>query len=145
MDAPNPSGLCLCGCGQPTTIAKKNDRKANMVKGEHMRYLVGHQRRKGPVDYIEEDCGHETPCWVWQRALMRNGYGQKWHEGRLHAAHRVYYEQIVGPIPEGMQLDHVCRTRACVNPEHLEPVTHLENVRRGDKCKTHDRRGRRIA
>ena len=50
-------------------------------------------------------------------------------------AHRVYYERHVGPVPEGLELDHLCRNPGCVNPEHLEPVTHAENIRRGYQAK----------
>lgn len=72
-----------------------------------------------------------TPgCWLWLGALGRGGYGLSRHRGVLSVVHRVAYELLVGPIPEGLQLDHLCRVRHCVNPDHLEPVTALENVRR---------------
>lgn len=69
-------------------------------------------------------------CWRFAGSKVR-GYGQFRYEGRLHLAHRVAYQLLVGPIPEGLQLDHLCRVRDCINPSHLEPVTHAENVRRG--------------
>lgn len=72
----------------------------------------------------------ETGCWEWQRYVRPDGYGKT----RLHGeqlAHRAYYREYVGPIPEGLSLDHLCRVRHCVNPEHLEPVPHAVNVRRG--------------
>jgi HNH endonuclease len=82
---------------------------------------------------LVEDRGHETPCWVWQGYIRpRDGYPDRmrWH-GRKVWPLRHIYEMLVGPIPEGLDLDHLCRVRVCVNPEHAEPVTRGENVRRG--------------
>lgn len=71
-------------------------------------------------------------CWIW-RGTKSNGYGRVSVDRRLHYVHRVVYALTVGEIPEGLQLDHLCRNRACCNPAHLEPVTASENVRRGER------------
>lgn len=70
-------------------------------------------------------------CWLWIASTARGGYGQ-FNDGRtMRRAHRWAYEHFVGPIPEGLDLDHLCRVRACVNPAHLEPVTRSVNLKRG--------------
>jgi hypothetical protein len=71
-----------------------------------------------------------TPCWTWSRALNDKGYGVVSRNGRLIGAHRFVYEALIEPVPEGLELDHLCFNSACVNPDHLEPVTHLVNMRR---------------
>lgn len=71
-------------------------------------------------------------CWLWTGPLDVGGYAKMFADGRQVKAHRYAYELLVGPIPEGLQLDHLCRVRHCVRaPDHLEPVTARENVRRG--------------
>jgi len=80
-----------------------------------------------------------TGCWVYDGHIAVNGYGKT--DGKL--VHRLVYEALVGPIPEGLQLDHLCRNRACYNPAHLEPVTDSENklrsplMGRANASKTH--------
>lgn len=90
--------------------------------------------KDGPISEYRPDLG---ACWVWIGAhLQSGGYGcicgigpsGKWQPLR---AHRVAYEMLVGPVPEGLVLDHLCRVVECVNPAHLEPVTRKENTRRG--------------
>ena len=70
-------------------------------------------------------------CWLWTAHKVGKGYGRYWANGRMVLAHRFSYELLVGPIPEGLQIDHLCRIRECVNPRHLEVVTGKENQRRG--------------
>lgn len=70
-------------------------------------------------------------CWLWTAAKCDNGYGRFRAGSVLVRTHRYAYELMVGDIPEGLDLDHLCRNRACVNPYHLDPVTRGVNVRRG--------------
>lgn len=70
-------------------------------------------------------------CWEWTGALIPSGYGMKWNGERVVPAHRWSYEYHRDEIPDGLQLDHLCRNRRCVNPWHLEPVTNRVNSKRG--------------
>jgi hypothetical protein len=96
---------------------------------------------------VEIDHGHTTPCWISNRAKQPNGYTKIGLCGQTLLTHRVAYEAYIGPIPDGKQLDHLCRQRACCNPAHLEPVTCRENLLRGDTvtaaeaAATHCKRG----
>jgi hypothetical protein len=70
-------------------------------------------------------------CWLWTGYRNTGSYGVFWLDGKTRSAHRVAYEEMIGPIPDGLVLDHRCRNPGCVNPFHLEPVTPKVNVRRG--------------
>jgi hypothetical protein len=102
------------------------------------------QRMTGKY-YIDETTG----CWLWTGALTGSGYARMNHHGKHVTAHRAMYELVVGPVPKGLDLDHLCRMRRCINPAHLEPVTRAENLRRGiqagvnviNAAKTHCLRG----
>lgn len=92
-----------------------------------------------------------TGCWIWAAATSAGGYGTFTVHNRTVRAHRLAYERLVGPIPDGLQVDHLCRVRRCVNPNHLEPVTQRENLMRGEGSpaqnarKTHRKRGHLLA
>lgn len=110
---------CACGCG-------------SRVKSGN-RYLHGHNARK-PLDesrWSVEERGYGTPCWVWRGEVLNTGYGRiRRHDGGgTELAHRIVYERCSGPIPKGTTLHHHCRVKACVNPEHLQAMTHRDNCR----------------
>lgn len=133
-DTPIPLGLCQCGCGQPTSLARDTNPKRGDVKGQPVRYVRGHQRRR--VYYIIDPV---TECHRWQGTKNPDGYGRLCVDGKWWQAHVWFYTQKHGPIPEGHILDHVrargCLYRDCCNPDHLEPVPHRVNVRRGKLAK----------
>lgn len=72
-------------------------------------------------------------CWLWQGHIGKNGYGRWKPAGRSVSTHRWSYERFIGPIPEGLQIDHICNIKSCVNPEHLQPVTARVNVLKAKK------------
>jgi hypothetical protein len=105
--------------------------------------LTAEQNRQSAIERIQRKYEvNKAGCWVWNGPVF-NGYGYMKVAGRVRGAHRVSYELFVGAVPEGLQLDHLCRNRACLNPAHLEPVTMVENVSCGvgmsvkNRLKTH--------
>ena len=83
----------------------------------------------GPVPI---SCPHLGSCWLWTAGQFSNGYGQFSIKAKKKLSHRISYQYMVGTIPDGLDLDHICRVRNCVNPAHLEPVTRKVNLRRGN-------------
>jgi hypothetical protein len=89
-----------------------------------------------PARFLSKVVADEaTGCWLWTRSLTRIGgygrFGRGTRDEGWTTAHRYAWEQIVGPIPRGMELDHLCRRGACCNPAHIQAVTHAENLSRG--------------
>lgn len=130
---------CECGCGQVVV----------------RRFVKGHNRRTDALARLMSkrrvDAGPlDTPCWIFTGALFQeSGYGQFWLGGTSSSAHVAAWLLMRGPIPKGKELDHLCRVRACFNPDHLEPVTHVVNIRRspiiGRRTSTHCKKGHAFA
>jgi hypothetical protein len=116
-----PEGLCQCGCGERARA----------------RFVNGHGGAKAPFYAVDPDTG----CWVWQRntsGLPNNRYGYLKRNGKRIKAHRFFWEQVNGPVPDGLELHHRCENRLCVNPDHLEAVTHRHNIYVSKKTKLSD-------
>ena len=91
----------------------------------------GYQPRDPRIRFIEKIAKHPNGCWLWTGSVTKSGYGRFGLEaGSVTWAHRAAWRLFRGEIPVDQELDHLCRVRRCVNPEHLEPVSHQENSRR---------------
>lgn len=119
VDPPRP---CECGCGGITRIVSKRAR----------RFLPGHNSRDQAKAFDTKwRIDDESGCHVWTGRVSRYGYGMFGDQ----LAHRVAWIRERGPVPEGLELDHLCGNRLCINLVHLEPVTRAENCRRGRQTK----------
>lgn len=124
-EGPNPSGLCMCGCGETTPLAPYSSRRLGWVIDQPIKFVSpGHGARK-PATWEINDEG----CWIWTAGVSSTGYGQIRRDGRKTTAHRWVYEQRVGHIGPGLHLHHTCGVKLCVNPDHLEPMDPSEHQR----------------
>lgn len=111
-----------------------------------MRTILGLPERFWSKAMVQ-DTGYDTPCLTWCASTTHEGYAKFHLRGRVCLAHRVTYEAQFGPIQDGLELDHLCRNTSCVNVDHLERVTHAENMRRAkftdhpNALKTHCEQG----
>lgn len=137
-------GLCKCGCGKPTKLAGRNRADRGWVKGQPVPFIHGHNptiplfRRVAnfwKMTSLLPESGWPD-CIEWTGALSPGGYGHYtagiFGEGM---AHRIAYMLTFGLIPKGLEPDHLCRNRKCINPYHLEAVTRTVNVRRGARAR----------
>ena len=108
----------LCDCGREFTVAGADLRRRSYVCNH-----IVEDRFFSKVDKTES-------CWLWKGCLHPEGYGT-FRNGKAVLAHVFSWQLVNGAVPNRLELDHLCRIRQCVNPAHLEPVTHAENVRRG--------------
>jgi hypothetical protein len=127
---------CGCGCGLPAPVAPGSDARRGWKRGEPLTYRSGHQAKTRPRTPLPDRFWRRVikaqpdECWLWTGTLHR-GYGHfSVSRGVTKYAHRIAYELTIGPIPDGLELDHLCRNKVCVNPQHLEPVTKTENLQR---------------
>ena len=140
IEPPNPSGFCLCGCGQKTPVAKQSNAAAGQVMGEHVRFCKGHRAGKPAEEKFWGKVIQRGPdeCWGWRGGLNAYGYGViSVPRGNQVGAHRVSYEIAFDSVPEGLDVHHKCGNRACTNPAHLEALSRVDHVREHatDRCR----------
>jgi hypothetical protein len=134
---PNPGGICMCGCGRTTGIAKRTHVGYGHVSGTHQRFIRGHAASKaakaanGRAFWIAQDGPLDTPCHIWQGAVNSKGYPSQGTRGektwQVHV--RALEERLGRPLKPGHQAHHRCLTPRCVNGDHLVEHTPLEHVR----------------
>jgi hypothetical protein len=103
-------------------------------------------RVRGPLinRFVARVAVDQNGCWLWQGTMNWKGYGRISIGDREIGAHRVSYEIFVGPIPDGLEIDHLCKVRGCVNPDHLEPVTRRINQQRARGINSAERRAENL-
>jgi hypothetical protein len=132
---------CECGCGRKVSCASQTARRDGYIKGQPLRFIRGHNGRKNlgrgfnpaTAYRIKNQPNFPSPCWIWTRGLS-NGRGTFTRRKRIIYAHRYFYELRFGFVRGGLELDHLCAVKRCVNPDHLEAVTASEHGRRSRRA-----------
>ncbi len=118
--------------GVEASMRRESMRTVRPLTAKHAARFWAKVNKNGPIPAVRPELG---PCWLWTAALWGGGYGafsiRIGGKSFPHNAHRLSYGMLVGPIPHGLVLDHLCRVRHCVNPAHLDPVTDRINILRG--------------
>lgn len=121
---PIPVGLCQCGCGRPTGIARRTNSCYGHIRGQPLRYIVGHGFRgkgKPPLERFWAKVEKGSDCWNWTAARTNSGlgYGHFFVRGRWIRTHRFSWTVAFGEIPKGRMVLHKCNNKLCVRPDHL--------------------------
>jgi hypothetical protein len=127
------SVLCpRCGVARDIAYQPRPDTICRKCAASHASTMSAAAPRPGEMHRIMEKIERSaaTGCWLWTASCRQNGYGQVYFRGTMTEAHRAVWTLHRGSVPIGMQLDHLCRVRSCVNPDHLEVVTGRENTYR---------------
>jgi hypothetical protein len=127
-------GICACGCGGTTRRAPRNHKALGWIKGEPFEYITQHQNNHKRKGHIEEDCGYETACYVFQGQLSQR-YPTFKINGKPKKVHVWAWEQANGPVPPGLVVDHLCNNPRCCRLDHLQVVTQATNTHRGRSSK----------
>ncbi len=125
--------LCECGCGNPAPLAQRTNARLGHFRGKALRFLPGHNSRNSTnlSRYVEVDRGFRTPCHEWLGPLNRKGYGYVQVTGTRKNAMRAAYERKHGQLPRDLHVDHLCRNKPCINPDHGEAVSaSINNARK---------------
>ncbi|MEV5211318.1 HNH endonuclease signature motif containing protein [Micromonospora sp. NPDC053740] len=134
---------CLPECNQPRDC---RDMCKPHYEPQRRRGLINVRPRLSPEQRFWAKVNADGACWEWTASADAAGYGTFNTGSRTVSSHRYAWTALVGPVPDGLELDHLCLNRRCVFPDHLEPVTHAENVRRqGRNHRTHCPSGHRRA